>query len=157
MDLILGGHEYHLTDRRDAFINPADTSVFEWPVNHAPEGDEGGEKKRAIQQTANTANVGLVRQQSGDQGVIFKRSGIILSLAHEQAFWHWFQLCAAQTIFFVEFTGDAFEVQLIGYDPKRVGTVGPSKNGKGYFVKYTMELAVFQFLAGPAAAAGVAP
>lgn len=157
MELNLGGHVYVLTDRRNAFIDPATATVFEWPVNHDPAGDEGGEKKRAIQETANTGNVGLVRQQSGDQGMAFKRSGSILTDAHEEAFWHWFKLCESQTIYFVEFNGDAYEVQITGYNPKKVGSGGPSKNGHGYFVKYTMEMVVFKFLAGRAAAAGVTP
>lgn len=157
MKLVLGGHEYTLTDRRNAFIDPKTATVYEWPVNHEPNGDEGGEKKRVIQETANTANVGLVRQQSGDQGLAFKRSGAILTVTQEEAFWHWFNLSAAQTIYFVEFSGDAYEVQIIGYNPKKVGTGGPSKNGLGYYVKYAMEMTVFGFLAGPAHAAGVTP
>lgn len=157
MELNLGGHVYAIPDNRDAFINPADLTVYPWPVNHSPDGDEGNDKKRTIQETANTGNVGLVRQQSGDQGVTLKRSGSILTFAHEEAFWHWFQLCAGQTIYYVEFSGDAYEVQIVGYDPRKVGSGGPSKNGKGYFVKYTMEMIVFKFLTGAAAKAGVAP
>lgn len=156
MELTLGGHVYHLTDRRNAFINPADASVYEWPVNHNPEGDEGTGKKRTIQETANTGNVGLVKQQSADQGAVIKRSGVILTLAHEQAFWEWWERCGSQTIYFVEFDGSAYEVQLTDYEPKRVGSGSLAKNGQGYFVKYTMEMIVFAFLTGPQAAAGVA-
>lgn len=156
MDLTLGGHVYHLTDRRNAFINPATATVYEWPVNHLPEGDEGTEKKRAIQETANTGNVGLVKQQSGDQGVTIKRSGTILTLPHEQAFWEWWELSSSQTIYFVEFDGTAYEVQIVGYNPKKIGSGGPSKNGQKYFIKYTIEMVVFAFLTGPQAAAGVA-
>jgi hypothetical protein len=154
--IVLGGHEYELPDRRNCFIDPATATVYPWPVNHEPSGDEGTEKKRAIQETANTGNVGLVKQQSADTGVVLKRSGLILTLAHEQEFWHWFQLCAAQTIYF-EFNGDAYEVQIIGYAPRRTGSGGPSKNGSGYYVKYGMEMQVFKFLAGIAFAAGVTP
>lgn len=157
MKITLGGHEYELLDGRDAFIDPKTLTVYEWPVNHSPDGDEGGQKQRAITETANSGNVGLVRQQGADQGVTLKRSGAILTVAHEQAFWHWFKLCEGQTIYFVEFDGVAFEVQIITYDPKKIGSGGPSKNGLGYYVKYTMELAVFNFLAGPAFAAGVTP
>lgn len=157
MELTLGGHVYHLTDRKDAFIDPKTATVYEWPVNHAPEGDEGGQKQRSIQQTANTGNVGLVRQQGGDQGMTLKRAGSILTVAQEQEFWHWFNLCASQTIYLVEFDGSAFEVQIISYDPKKIGVVGPAKNGLKYFVKYTMELDVYGFLAGPAHNAGLVP
>jgi hypothetical protein len=157
MKITLGGHEYELPDDRNCFIDPATTNVYPWPVNHDPSGDEGNEKKRAIQETANTANVGLVRQQSADQGMTLRRSGTILTIAHEEAFWEWFNLCAAQTIYFVEFNGDAYEVQIVDYAPKRVGSGGPSKNSKKYYVKYTMEMAVFGFLAGVAHEAGTTP
>lgn len=155
--IVLGGHEYELPDRRNCFINPATLAVYPWPVNHEPGGDEGNDKKRNITETANTANVGLVRQQAGDQGMNIRRSGIILTTAHEEEFWRWFKLCGSQTIYFVEFNGDAYEVQIIDYDPKRVGTGGPAKNGKKYFVKYTMEMTVFNFLAGIAHNAGLTP
>lgn len=157
MKLNLGGHEYELADKRDAFIDPKTLTVYEWPVNHSPDGDEGNQKQRSISQSANTGNVGLVRQQSGDQGVTLKRSGAILTVPHEQEFWRFYKLCEGQTIYFVEFNGDAYEVQIVSYDPKKVGSSGPSKNGLGYFVKYTMEMAVFNFLAGSAFAAGVTP
>lgn len=155
--ITLGGHEYELADARNYFIDPATTTAYPWPVNHEPSGDEGNDKKRTITETANTGNVGLVRQQGGDQGMALKRAGVILTVAHEEEFWHWFNLCASQTIYFVEFNGDAYEVQIIDYDPKRVGTGGPSKNGRGYFVKYTMEMTVFNFLAGVQKNAGLTP
>lgn len=157
MKLNLGGHEYELADKRDAFIDPKTLTVYEWPVNHSPDGDEGGQKQRTITETANTGNVGLVRQQGADQGVTLKRSGTILTVAQEQEMWHWFKLCESQTIYFVEFDGTAFEVQIVAYDPKKIGSGGPSKNGLGYFVKYSIELLVFKYLAGPAFAAGVSP
>lgn len=157
MELTLGGHVYVLADNRNHFIDPATTTVYPWPVNHSPEGDEGNEKKRTIQETANTGNVGLVRQQGGDQGMLLRRAGVILTLAHEEAFWHWFKLCESQTIYFVEFSGDAYEVQIIDYSPKRTGSGGPSKNSKGYFTKYTMEMTVYAFLAGVAHNVGLTP
>lgn len=157
MEVTLGGHTYSLTNRRNAFINPADSSVYEWPVNHKPDGDGGNEKKRAITETANTGNVGLVRQQGGDEGITLKRSGEILTIAHEEAFWYWFNLCASQTIFFVEFNGDAYEVQIVDYNPKKVGTGGLAKNLKNYYVTYDMEMIVFAFLAGIPANAGLTP
>lgn len=157
MKLVLGGHEYTLTDRRNAFIDPNTATVYEWPVNHSPRGDEGGQKQRQIQETANTANVGLVRQQSGDQGMSLKRSGQILTVNHEQEFWRFYHLCETQTIYFVEFDGTAYEVQITLYNPKRVGSGGPSKNGLGYFVEYQMEMSVFGILTGVAHNAGVTP
>jgi hypothetical protein len=155
--VVLGGHEYELPDKRDCFINPATLAVYPWPVNHSPEGDEGNEKKRTIQETANTANVGNIRQQSGDQGMTLKRSGAILTVAHEEAFWEYFNICASQTIYLVEFDRSAYEVQIIAYDPKKIGSGGPTKNGLGYYVKWTMEMTIFSFLAGPAHSAGLVP
>lgn len=157
MELTLGGHVYVLTDGRNAFIDPATAEVYEWPVNHSPTGDTGNERKRTITETANSGNVGLIRQQGALEGMALKREGTILTIAHEEAFWRFFELCESQTIYFVEFNGDAYEVQITAYDPKREGTVGPSKNGKKYYVKYVMEMAVFNFLTGVQHNAGLTP
>lgn len=156
-DLDLGGHTYTLNEKRNYWIDPATETAYAWPVNCDYAGDEGSEKKRKIQETANTGNVGLVRQQSGDEGMVLKRSGSILTVPFEVEMWKWFNLCQSQTIYFVEFNGDAYEVQIIMYNPERVGVSGRAKNGKNYYVKYKIEMTVFGFLAGVAADAGLTP
>lgn len=157
MKLTLGGHEYTLTDKRDAFINPATLEVYEWTVNHEYTGDTGNEKKRAITETANSGNVGLIRQQGADEGMILKRAGTILTVEQEENFWRFFKLCDTQTIYFVEFNGDAYEVQISSYNPKRQGSGGPTRNGQGYYVKWEMDMLVFNFLAGVQHSAGLTP
>ena len=134
---------------RDKFIDPATENSYEWEVNHSYEGDEGNAKKRSITETANTGNVGLVKQQCSAEGMVLKRSGAFFTLNQEEEFWYWFQLCQSQTIYFEEFDGSKFEVQIVNYDPRRIGTSGLSKNGKGYYVKWTMEMIVYAVLAGP--------
>jgi hypothetical protein len=157
MELTLGGHTYTLEDNRNYFINPATAETYKWTTNHSPTGDSGTEKKRTIQTTANTGNVGLVRQQSADDPLILKREGSILDPTQEKEMWRWFQLCKAQTIFFVEFNGDAYEVQVTEYNPKRIGTASKGRMGKLYYVKYTMEMEVYGVLHGVLAEAGITP
>lgn len=157
MELTLGGHKYVLTDHRNAFINPATLEVYEWVINHSPEGDKGNEKKRAITTTANTGQVGLVRQQSADEPLILKREGEILDTSQEEQMWRWWNICKSQTIYFVEFNGDAYEVQITNYNPQRYGTGGPTRSGQRYYVKYSIEMEVYSILAGIAFSAGVTP
>lgn len=157
MELTLGGHTYILTDHRNAFINPATLEVYEWIINHSPDGDKGTEKKRQITATANTGNVGLVRQQSADDPLVLKREGEILDVSQEEAMWRWWNICKGQTIYFVEFNGDAYEVQITNYNPQRIATGGPTRSGQRYYVKYTIEMEVYAVLAGIPFNAGVTP
>lgn len=153
--LTLGGHSYTLPANRDCFINPADHSVYAWLINHSPEGDQGTQKQRSITVTANTGNVGLTKQQADDQPLILKRSGTILDATQEEEFWVWYQRCEAQTIYFVEFSGDAYEIQITRYNAVKVGTGGPTRNGKGYYIKWDADYEVYALLAGPLHDAGV--
>ena len=154
--LTLGGHTYTLLDKRNYFIDPSTTTQYPWHTNHrAPDGDKGAEKKRQIDTTANTGNVGLVRQQMGDQPLILKREGDLTTLAHEQEMWKWFALCRTQTIYYVEFNEDAYEVQIVTFDVTRQGILGGLRPGELFYGKYTMEMEVYGILAGVLAVAGV--
>lgn len=155
--LTLGGHEYVLPDRRNCFIDPATHTVYAWTINHAPDGDQGTQKQRSIQATANTGNVGLIRQQSDDQPLTLKRSGVILDEAQEREMWAWFKLCESQTIYFVEFSGDAFEIQITRFNSVKVGAGSPSRNQKGYYVKWDADFEVYGVLTGPLHDAGITP
>lgn len=153
----LGGHTYAVSDKRNYFINPATLEAYAWPVNHSPTGDKGTEKKRAITTSALTGNVGLVRQQSADEPMILKREGDILEPAQEVAMWRFFELCKTQTIYFLEFNGDAYEVQITDFKVEHVGSGGPTHSGKGYFSRYSIEMECYKVLRGVLAEAGITP
>lgn len=153
----LGGHFYELLANRNYFINPATHEVFKWNVNHKPDGDKGTSKKRQIETTANTGNVGLVRQQSADEPLVLVREGTLLDEAQEQMMWEMFALCKAQTIYFVEFNGDAYEIQITDFSVKRIGSGGPTRRGEGFYATYEITMEVYNVLLGVLAAAGVTP
>ena len=154
-DLTLGGHVYELLANRNYFIDPATTTAYKWNVNHKPDGDKGTGKKRQIETTANTGNVGLVRQQSADEPLVLKREGVLLDEEQEQMMWALFALCKTQTIYFVEFNGDAYEIQITDFNVKRIGSGGPTRRGEGFYAEYEIEMEVYAILTGVLAAAGV--
>jgi hypothetical protein len=153
-ELNLGGHIYNLTAHRNYFINPATAEQYAWLLNHEDKGDEGTEKKRSITTTANTGNVGLIRQQSSDEPLILKRKGKIIDTTQEKEMWRWFQLCKTQTIYFVEFNEDAYEVQITDLKMKRIGAARV-RSGEPYFVEYEIEMEVYTVLTGVLASAGI--
>ncbi len=157
MKLVLGGHEYTLLDKRNYFIDPATTTAYPWHTNHGWEGDKGGEKRRGTDATANTGNVGLVRQQQGEQPITLKREGALIHLDQEEAMWEWYVKCKSQTIYYVEFNGDAYEVQITAFDVIRHGIAGGVRPGELFYGTYTIEMEVFAILTGVLASAGVTP
>lgn len=139
------------------FIDPAgNVSTFNWPINHKAENTGG--KERNIQHGANTANVGLIKQQSDDSPMVLEYTGRILEEAQNEAFWEWYELSDSQTIYFYDFAGAQYEVQITSYKPIRVGV---AKNPRGgttnpyHVYDYTIRMEVYRILAGPAM--GVAP
>jgi hypothetical protein len=156
-NLTLGGHVYALEAFRNYFINPGTLEVYRWHLNHKPDGDKGTAKKRTIEGTANTGAVGLVRQQGADEPLVLKREGTLFNLEQEEAMWRWYELCKSQTIFFVEFNGDAYEVQITSFSVTRKGTGGPTRGGERFYATYEVEMEVYTVLTGVLAAAGVGP
>jgi hypothetical protein len=156
-DITLGGHVYDLDVFRNYFIDPNTLTVYPWHVNHKPDGDKGTAKKRNIELTANTGNVGLVRQQGDTEPIVLKREGTLITLDQEEQMWKWFQLCESQTIYFVEFSGDAYEVQITSFSVQKIGTGGPTRNGERFYATYEIELEVYKVLAGVLATAGITP
>lgn len=155
--LDLGGHSYVLDDFRNYFIDPNTETAYAWHVNHKPEGDKGTSKKRNIELTANTGNVGLVRQQSDAEPTVLKREGYIITRAQEEEMWKFYELCESQTIYFVEFNGDAYEVQITSFEVQRKGTGGPTRSGERFYAEYELEMEVYGILTGVLASAGVTP
>lgn len=154
-DVTLGGHVYDLDTFRNYFIDPSTAEVYRWHANHRPDGDKGTSKKRAIELTANTGNVGLVRQQADSEPLLLKREGVLITLEQEEAMWRWYQLCEDRTIYFVEFNGDAYEVQITSFSVQRKGTGGPTRNGERFYAEYELEMEVYKVLTGVLATAGV--
>lgn len=156
-NITLGGHVYTVDSFRNYFINPATEEMYRWHLNHKPDGDKGTGKKRTIELTSNTGSVGLVRQQSDAEPLVLKREGTLFNREQEVAMWKWYELCESQTIYYLEFNGDAYEVQIINFSVQRKGTGGPTRGGERFYAEYELELEVYGVLTGVLAEAGVAP
>jgi hypothetical protein len=129
------------------FTDPATGAFYDWRINHDTE-DEGG-RERQITLSGNTSGLGLVRQQGEQTPLTLKYSGSILHLSQLQAFWHWFQLCQSQTIFFRDFYGDEYEVTITTFSPVRHR--GENRNDASiphHYWTYTIEMQVLRVVSG---------
>lgn len=133
---------------RNTFEDPNGVrTAYPWLVNHDEEGDFG--KRRTIQHGANTANTGLVRQQSDDEPLIMRLSGTILHQSQYDEMIAWFALSKTQTIYFEDFSGDRYEILFTSFQPKRQKTIKNPRdfaNAPYWFWKYELEFEVVRFL-----------
>lgn len=133
---------------RNRFTNPANGAFYDWHINHDEE-DEGG-RRRAIEYTAPTSNIGLVQQQGDDPPIMLKYTGKILHAAQHAQFIAFFNLCRTQTIIFTDFAGDSYEVIITAYVPKRVRTLRNQNDPTipFHYWTYTVEMSVVRVIAG---------
>lgn len=125
------------------FLDPLTSETYAWPINHDEE-DEGG-KTRNIEHTGNTAQTGLVRQQSDPDPIVLKLRGAMNTHAQVRKTIQFFNKCEDRTIFFTDFAGDVYEVIILAFRPKRQRTVRNSHdlaNAPDHFWKYDLEMEV---------------
>lgn len=143
---------------RNKFTNPATAEEYSWVINHSDE--EAFGKARNITESAPTGNVGLVKQQGDDGPLIKTLSGTILDRSQYQAMWQWFNLCASQTIYFTDFDGQKFEVQITSFLPqlhRKLTAASRDPSMPSSYWTYTISLEVYACLEGDLAEAGVTP
>jgi hypothetical protein len=141
---------------RNKFINPANGHTYEWHRNH--ESEDAAGKTRAITGTANTGNVGRVRQQGMADPYERRLKGRIVHRAQFIEFWTWFQLCDTQTIVFEDHEGFQYEGQITAFTPRIVRkeySPTPDPGMPRHFYEYDMSFQVYRFISGDMAAAGV--
>lgn len=132
---------------RNKFVDPRTGDEYEWHNNHDEEEESG--RSRNISATANTGNVGLVRQAGDMDPFTLKWSGKILRRAQHDALWSWFKLCEHQTIYLGDFDGQEYEVQIVDLRTKRHRGEVVSQSGLNHhYWTYTIEFHVFAFLDG---------
>lgn len=134
---------------RDKFINPSNGESYEWHLGHSDE--EASGKARVIQESANTGNTGLVKQQGDVQPMVIKVSGTILHKKQIEEFWRWFELCETQTIYYVDFAGEEYEVIITSFLPKRQGTVKNPRdfaNAPYHYWTYSLAMEVIAVRSG---------
>lgn len=143
---------------RNKFINPANGVEYAWLVNHDEEQAAG--KSRNITRTAPTADTGLVKQQGDDGPYLINVSGKILDRSQLVMFWLCYATCRTQTLHFLDFDGQRYEVQITDFAPQRVRKeYSPSRDPSTpmHYWTYTMTMEVYSFIAGDMATAGVTP
>jgi hypothetical protein len=140
---------------RNTFINPASGAAYEWPVNHSEEAQFG--KTRTITTGGNTGHTGLALQQGDDAPMVIELTGTIFHQAQFDAFVEWFGLCTHQSVQFVDFAGDGYEVILTEFQPLRRRTLRNPRDPSIplHYWTYTMRMHVLGFVSGPWV--GVAP
>ena len=141
---------------RNTFTNPSNGDAYQWLVNHDEEEDAG--KTRSITRTGLTSNVGTVKQQAEDGPLLLRFRGKIVDRSQYQAMWAWFELSRAQTIYFTDFDGQSYEVQITSFTPKRVRkSRAPQRDPSTplHYWEYGIEMEVYKVLAGDLI--GVAP
>ena len=141
---------------RNRFTNPSNGDYYDWQINHTEE--EEVNKARSIEHGANSANTGLVKQQSDDQPLVLSYRGTILHKAQLEEFWGWFQLTKTQTIYFTDFAGDEYEVIITDFKPQRQRTIKNPRdfaNAPLWYWTYAISMEVVRVIAGTMA--GVSP
>lgn len=134
---------------RNEFENPKNATKYSWPVNHSEEEEVG--KTRNVESGANTANTGLIPQQSDDQPLILRYTGTIFSKEQLEDMIGWFNLCASQTIYFHDFAGESYEVLITSFKPKRYRTIRNPRdfeNAPLWYWKYVIEMRVIRVIDG---------
>jgi hypothetical protein len=143
---------------RNQFINPQNGVVYSWLVNHSEEQAAG--KARNITRTAPTGATGLVRQQGDDGPYLIQLAGKILDRSQLQMFWLCYATCRTQTLHFLDYDNQRYEVQITDFAPQRVRKENSPQRDPTtplHYWTYTMTLEVYAFIAGDMHDAGVTP
>ena len=132
---------------RNRFVHPNNAADFlEW----GHETEDATEKLRQVERTANTAGVRLVRQQGDDGPLIFRYTGTIMRRADYRKFWYFFMLSRTQTIYFRDFDGNEYEVQIIAFRPTRTRTLRNMRDSSipHHYWKFAIEIEVLRVISG---------
>lgn len=132
-----------MTRSANYFLDPATSETYAWPLNHNEE--EEVSKQRSIEHTAPTSGVGLIRQQGDEDPLVFKLSGHILTYAQVRKFITFYNRCRSRTIYWVDWTGDTYEVLITRFAPKRVRTQRNARDlekAPDNYWSYTLEMEV---------------
>lgn len=133
---------------RNKFTDPLTLASWDWPINHDEEQEVA--KTRNISRSATTNNVGVVRQQGDDGPLTMKFSGTILHRSQLREFWRWYALCRTQTIYFTDFDGQEYEVQITGFAPTRHRTLLNPRDDSAplHYWTYSIDLDVYKLRVG---------
>lgn len=134
---------------RNVFRAPSGAlAPYAWQVNHSDEEEVG--RRRNIETTAPTSNVGLVMQQGSDGPMILRFTGTILHASQFAAMRAYFNLSRTETIIFTDFAGDSYEVVITAFNPTRKRTLRNPRDVSIHlhYWTYTIELTVVRVLTG---------
>lgn len=144
--------------QRNRFTDAATGSFYDWHVNHHSEQAFG--RDRTIDHTANTQNVGLVRQQGAKTPFVMNLGGTILHKAQHQAMWAYFELCEFRSIHFRDAMLDEYEVLITKFQPVRKPTAFNHNDPSipyHYWTYEGLEMEVLSFVSGELHDIGIGP
>ncbi len=132
---------------QNRFTDPFTGNQYLWAKNHSEEEESG--KARSIERTANTGNVGAVRQQGDAGSYTLRLKGTALLRSQIQAFWSYYALSDFQTIYFRDFDNQEYEVQITNLLTQRHRTIrNPREPTAKHYWTYTIEMEVYAFRSG---------
>lgn len=140
---------------RDFLYDPATGYGYNFDVNHQTEQAFG--KQRNIERTARTGFVGMVRQQGDDGPLLIQLKGEYFKRDQHRNLWHFYNLCKTQTVYWQDFAGDQYEVQITHFLPVRTMTAKNMRDDTApyHYYTYDMELDVVTILAGDMLTEGI--
>lgn len=133
----------------NVFFDPATSETYAWVINHSDEEETGRDRSVTIE--ANTGNVGLVKQQGELTPLTLRYTGTILTRAQLVTMNAWYTKCETRSIHFTDFAGDAYEVVITAFHPKRLrAALNPRDpvNAPLHYWTYTIEMMVLAVLGG---------
>ena len=141
------------------FTDPRTNTIYRWATNPPYDGPQNSQKQRQIQRTSNTGNVGVTKQQGDDGPFIIDWKVTVFYKSHQQAMWHWYELCKTQTIYLTDWEGNSYEGQIIMLEEQWVGAIsGPGDTtARVGYAHMEMQFEIWRFISGYMQAAGVQP
>lgn len=143
---------------RVRFTNPANGAIYDFQRN--PTEEDPQSKTRPINRTAPTGSVGAVKQQGDEGPFIIGIRGKIMHRAQYQAMWLLYNLCRFQTVYYADYEGATYEVQITSLTTTRVrklAVIAPDPGMRHYYYDYTLVMEVYRFISGDLAGVGMVP
>lgn len=127
---------------------------YTWDINHDTE--QPFSKTRNIERTAPVGSATipggrmLVKQQGDDGPLQIKVSGNILKRSHLRWMWRFYNLSRAQTIYFTDFDGAKYEVQVVEFAPTRKRTLNNYRDPSmpNHYITYEITMEVYTVISG---------
>lgn len=133
---------------RCKFEDPVGGGTYTWARNHEAEQEQGLQTN--IQATSTTSGNRRIKQQSDDDVFKLTYTGRITVRDQYVQFWFWRAVSKAHTIYFTDFDGQKYEVQITDLKTQRVRQMSAAAGSDPthHYWTYTIEMTVYRFITG---------